>query len=52
MHKVMSIAEIIKHRVKGLFQMNKIGYKINKVTYEPIYEGLETITFEEEYAYL
>jgi DNA-binding protein Alba len=43
--KIITIAEIIKHRVKGLHQVNNIGTQDIEDVYEPIEEGLDKLTF-------
>jgi len=42
--KSVTIAEIVKHRVKGLHQVNEISTIVIDDEYEPIEEGLEKMT--------
>jgi hypothetical protein len=37
----VKLAELIKHRVEGLHQLNKIGHIVIVDEYEPIEEGLD-----------
>lgn len=39
--KIVTVAEIIKYRVKGLYQINKIGSQLIEDSYEPTEEGQE-----------
>lgn len=41
----VSLAELIKHRVKGLHQINKISNITIVDEYEPLYEGLDRLEF-------
>jgi prolyl-tRNA synthetase len=51
MDKIVSIAEIIKYRVKGLYQINNIGHKVFLDVYAPLYEGLDTLRFKRTEVY-
>lgn len=44
--KIVTIAEIIKYRVKGLHQINNIGTQEFEDIYEPIEEGLDRLVFK------
>ena len=44
--KIITIAEIVKYRVKGLYQQNDIGTTEFEDVYEPLEEGLDTLTFK------
>ena len=44
--KLLTIAEIIKYRVNGLYQINEIGSEIIEDVYEPLEEGLDTLIFK------
>jgi DNA-binding protein Alba len=46
MDKIVSIAEIVKYRVKGLYQINDIGTQKFEDVFEPLEEGLDTLRFE------
>ena len=46
MDKIVSIAEIVKYRVKGLYQINNIGTQVFEDVFEPLEEGLDTLTFK------
>ena len=41
----VNLAELIKHRVKGLHQINKISNISIIDEYEPLYEGLDRLQF-------
>ena len=41
----VSLAELIKHRVKGLHQINKISNITIVDEYEPLFEGLDHLKF-------
>lgn len=41
----VNLAELIKHRVKGLHQINKINNITIIDEYEPLYEGLDRLQF-------
>lgn len=41
----VSLAELIKHRVKGLHQINKISNITIVDQYDPLYEGLDKLEF-------
>jgi len=43
---IVSVAEIIKYRVKGLYQVNKIGTQVFEDVFEPLEEGLDTLRFK------
>ena len=43
---IVSVAEIIKYRVKGLYQINNIGTQTFEDVWEPLEEGLDTLTFK------
>ncbi|TNV79449.1 hypothetical protein FGO68_gene6301 [Halteria grandinella] len=43
---IVSVAEIIKYRVKGLHQVNKIGTQVFEDVFEPLEEGLDTLKFK------
>ena len=45
MENAVRLAEMIKHRVPGLFQLNHIGTIEIKDEYEPLEEGLDHLTF-------
>ena len=42
---VVNLAELIKHRVKGLHQINKISNITIVDEYEPLFEGLDHLKF-------
>jgi DNA-binding protein len=42
---VVQVAELIKHKVKGLYQLNTIQTLTIVDDYEPIEEGLDHLTF-------
>ncbi len=42
---VVELAELVKHRVKGLHQINKISYITIEDEYEPLEEGLDHLNF-------
>ena len=44
--KITTIAEIIKTRVKGLYQINDIGTTEFEDIYEPLEEGLDKLVFK------
>lgn len=46
MDKIVSVAEIVKYRVKGLYQVNNIGSQTFEDVYEPKEEGLDTLKFK------
>jgi len=41
----VKLAELVKHRVKGLHQVNSIGHITIVDEYEPLEEGLDKLTF-------
>ena len=41
----LNLAELIKHRVKGLHQVNKISNITIVDEYEPLFEGLDHLSF-------
>lgn len=43
--KVITIAEVVKHRVKGIYQLNEIGTQNFEDIYEPLEEGLDRLVF-------
>lgn len=43
--KIITIAEIVKYRVMGLYQINNIGTQEFEDVYEPIEEGLDRLVF-------
>lgn len=45
MENVVRISELIKHRFKGLHQVNKIEQHEFVDEYEPLYEGLDHLKF-------
>jgi DNA-binding protein Alba len=51
MGKIISVAEIVKYRVKGLYQINKIGSQTFEDVFEPLVEGLDTLRFERTVQY-
>jgi hypothetical protein len=46
MESVVKLAELIKHRVKKLYQNNEISHITITDEYEPIEEGLDHLKFE------
>jgi hypothetical protein len=42
----VNLAELIKHRVKGLHQMNKICNIVITDEFDPLYEGLDKLSFQ------
>ena len=52
MYKIVYCAEIVKHNVEGLHQINDIGIEKYEVIYEPLYEGLDTLKFKRQFTYL
>lgn len=42
----VNLSELIKHRVKGLHQVNKICNIIITDEFEPLYEGLDKLSFQ------
>ena len=46
MENAMKLAELIKHRVKGLHQVTKISNLEIVDEYEPLYEGLDPLVFK------
>ncbi len=52
MWKVVSLAEIVKDRVQGLYQINKIGSQTFEEVYEPKEEGLDTLRFKKTIQFL
>ena len=46
MESVVKLAELVKHRVKGIHQVTKIENIVFIDEYEPIEEGLDTLKFE------
>lgn len=51
MDKIVSVAEIVKYRVKGLYQINNIGSQTFEDVFEPLYEGLDTLVFKRTVQY-
>lgn len=51
MDKIISVAEIVKYRVKGLYQINSIGTQIFEDVFEPLEEGLDTLRFKRAVQY-
>ena len=49
---VVSLAELIKHRIKGLHQVSKIDNLTIVDEYEPKYEGLDRLKFTRVVTYL
>lgn len=45
MENAVRLAEMIKHRVSGLYQVNKIGTIEIKDEWEPLEEGLDRLVF-------
>ena len=43
--KITSIAEIVRHRVLGLYQVNTIDSQVFEDIYEPLEEGLDRLVF-------
>jgi len=43
--KVVTVAEVIKYRVKGIHQINEIGTEDFEDIYEPLEEGLDRLVF-------
>ena len=43
--KIITIAEIVKYRVKGIYQLNEIGTQNFEDIYEPLEEGLDRLVF-------
>ena len=43
---IVSVAEIVKYRVKGLYQVNNIGTQVFEDVFEPLEEGLDTLRFK------
>lgn len=41
----VNLAELVKHRVKGLHQVNKISNITIVDEFEPLYEGLDKLQF-------
>ena len=46
MESAVKLAELIKHRVKGLFQVTEISNSVIFDEYEPLEEGLDHLKFE------
>jgi len=46
MDKIVSVAEIVRYRVKGLYQINNIGSQTFEDVYEPLEEGLDVLRFK------
>lgn len=46
MESVVKLAELIKHRVKKLYQVNSISHITITDEYEPLEEGLDHLKFE------
>jgi hypothetical protein len=44
-YKMITIAELIKHRIKALYQVNNLGIIEFYEIYEPLVEGLERLAF-------
>jgi DNA-binding protein len=42
----VNLAELVKHRFKGIHQINKISNIVLVDEYEPLYEGLDRLKFE------
>jgi DNA-binding protein Alba len=51
MDKIVSVAEIVKYRVKGLYQVNHIGSQTFEDVFEPLEEGLDTLKFKRTVQY-
>jgi DNA-binding protein Alba len=51
MDKIVSVAEIVKYRVKGLYQINNIGSQVFEDVFEPLEEGLDTLIFKRTVQY-
>ena len=49
---IVSVAEIVKFRVKGLHQINHIGTQTFEDVWEPLEEGLDTLKFKRTVTYL
>lgn len=48
MESAVKLAELIKHRVKKLYQVNRIANIKIVDEYEPLEEGLDYLTFERQ----
>ena len=46
------MAELVKHRVKNLHQINKIYSKTIVDEFEPLYEGLDQLKFSREVTFI
>jgi DNA-binding protein Alba len=51
MDKIVSVAEIVKYRVKGLYQINHIGSQTFEDVFEPLEEGLDVLKFKRTVQY-
>lgn len=49
---IVSVAEIVKYRVKGLYQVNHIGTQVFEDVFEPLEEGLDTLRFKRYVSYV
>ena len=45
MQSAVNLAELVKHRVKNLYQINKISSKTIVYEFEPLVEGLDQLKF-------
>ena len=45
MQSAVNLAELVKHRVKNLHQINKISYITIVREFEPLVEGLDQLKF-------
>lgn len=52
MENAVKLAELIKHRVKNVHQVNKISNITIVDIFEPLEEGLDTLTFQRQAAML
>lgn len=52
MENAVKLAELVKHRVKKIYQLNKISNIVIIDEYEPKEEGLDTLKFERSAAML
>ncbi len=46
MENALKLAELIKHRVRGLHQVTRVGNLELVDEYTPLYEGLDRLTFK------
>jgi DNA-binding protein len=46
MESAVKLAELIKHRVKALYQLNEVSNIVIADEYEPLEEGLDKLSFE------